>query len=365
MTQLDSAIEFGPTCHVPAITSVHLHETDTEFRFLRAAQCSRQLLNEVTAFLDAQDTSHPFQLPLWSGAGDGYFVMNQGGRISWLGQAGEFQPGGRLFRTVRAAVFNRGPICDDLETMDAGLRELVQGASAMGMAYLDILPEWTGGFAESAKRLLAEHHWFPISDARLSLRLDLTPTLDGLLGSFRKRTRYEIRKSTAAGVTVARAENDAELGQFAELYTNMANARNFAAVGPSLLTGVFHALIADPRRGAFFLARHGEELLGGVLVIRAGTRCWYVLGATAKEQKVNAGHLLQWHAIQWAKQIGCVEYDFCGYNEHTRSGPALFKRGFCGRVVRFLPAHRRVLSPARYRVFNLLSKAARAVAQGF
>jgi hypothetical protein len=336
---------------------------DNEFRSLGGARCSAALANELTSFLDTQDTSHPFQLPLWSSKDCCLFFLQSKGRICWISQAGIQYPASRMVRPIQAFVVNKGPICDSIEIMDVGLRELVRTASAMGMSYVDIRPEWTGPFAESVEKILTNTGWFPISSAGTSLRLDLSPTLDRLLASFRHSTRYEIRRSAAAGIKVSRAENEADLRDFLELYCSMAGERRFAAEDPTFLASLLQPLGTDPCRGAFFLARLNGQLRGGVLVMRAGKRCWYVLGATAKHQEVNAGHLLQWCAIQWAKQIGCREYDFCGYSEQRSSGPAFFKRGFCDRVVRFLPAHRYVLSPARYRVFGLLSRVRRAAAR--
>jgi len=336
---------------------------DIEFRTLAMSHCSDALANELNAFLDTQDTGHPFQLPLWSGQEGSMFFLQSKGRIRWMSQAGIQYPAGRVLRPIHAFVVNKGPICDAIETMDIGLRELVRTASAMGMSYIDIRPEWTGTFAESAEKLLAKTRWFPISGASCSLRLDLTPTLDRLLASFRQSTRYEIRKSEAAGIAVTRAEKGTDLRDFLELYSNMARSRGFVPEDTTFLASLLQPILADPSRGTFFLAHRDGELRGGVLIMRAGRRCWYVLGATAKNQEVNAGHLLQWCAIKWAKRIGCHEYDFGGYREQGNGGPAFFKRGFCGRVVRFFAPHRYVLSPARYRVFDLLTRVRRAAAR--
>jgi lipid II:glycine glycyltransferase (peptidoglycan interpeptide bridge formation enzyme) len=71
---------------------------------------------------------------------------------------------------------------------------------------------------------------------------------------------------------------------------------------------------------------------------------------------VNVGHILQWHALQWAKSNGCSEYDFGGYTPGATSGPAWFKAGFGGTVVHFVAPHRRVIRTGAYRVFSLLSR---------
>ncbi len=89
-------------------------------------------------------------------------------------------------------------------------------------------------------------------------------------------------------------------------------------------------------------------------MVRAGSRSWYVWGATKKQAEVNVGHLLQWRAMNWAKQQGCTEYDLGGYRIAARDGPALFKRGFSDTVVRFLPTYRCVTNPAAYAAFRMI-----------
>lgn len=331
-----------------------------DFQFISAPQCSPSLLREVTDFLDTQDTSHPFQWAPWSGSQSYLALLRRQGRIQWFAQCAAFYPAGRLLRTIRALHANRGPVCDDLELIAIGLRELIDKAREMGMTYVDIAPEWTGALAESAPAVLARNRWQVLPGARSSLRLDLTPALDRLLASFRKTTRYEIRRSEAEGVQVTIANTETEIRDFLDLYVNMAARKQFVADDRAFLLPILRCLAADPHRGGLFLAWEAGTLRGGAIIVRSGFRSWYLWGATSKESKFSAGHLLQWRAIQWAKTEGCFEYDFGGFREGMTSGPAHFKSGFCHRIVHFLPPHRYVLSPARMGAANLVSKVRRS-----
>src|ERR1700722_2045609 len=88
------------------------------------------------------------------------------------------------------------------------------------------------------------------------------------------------------------------------------------------------------------------------------TRSWYVLGAsTKKDSHLSAGHLLQWHAIRWAKEHGCSDYDFDGYREGINTGPPLFKRAFCQSVVHFSPAYRYPLKRRLYSILKVVTAA--------
>jgi hypothetical protein len=329
-----------------------------DFQFVSASRSPAHLVQEIVGFLDTQNTSHPFQFPQWAGKGTYLAMFRRQAELRWFAQCGVFYPAGRILRPIRALTLNRGPVCDDLDLMETGLRRLVEAGSREGFAFIDIAPEWTGDFAESAGGMLARNGWQPLSARRSSLRLDLSPDLDQLLGNFRKVTRYEIRRSERQEVEVSMARDESDCDHWLRLYLEMAKEKQFAAEDCGHIRHVLRWLGAQASRGGLLLAHKDRRLLGGIVIVRTGARCWYLLGATSKDDKFSAGHLLQWRAIQWAKKQGCLEYDFSGgeYREGVDGGTAFFKRGFCDDVVHFLPSHRHVISGTRVRVSDLVSK---------
>jgi lipid II:glycine glycyltransferase (peptidoglycan interpeptide bridge formation enzyme) len=114
-------------------------------------------------------------------------------------------------------------------------------------------------------------------------------------------------------------------------------------------------LIAESR-GVLLVAMNRGAIKGGAVVGRCGRRCWYIWGASDKEEHFSVGPILQWKALLWAKSNGCTEYDFGGYTPGATSGPALFKAGFGGREVTFIPPYRTTISPLKYRIFSFLSR---------
>ena len=328
-----------------------------DFRFVRASQCPADMVQEIVGFLDTQNTSHPFQFPQWAGKGTYLAWFRRRAELRWFAQCGAFYPAGRILRPMRGLTLNRGPVCDDLDLTEIGLRRLVEVGSRKGFAFIDIAPEWTSDFAESAGDMLGRRGWQPLSERRSSLRLDLSPDLDHLLGSFRKVARYEIRRSQRQGLEVRMACDERDCDHWLRLYLEMAHKKRFVADDSGHMRHVLGWLRSEPDRGGLLLAHKKDgTLLGGIVIVRSGARCWYVWGATSKEHKFSAGHLLHWWAIKWAKERGCQEYDFGGYREGTDSGTAFFKRGFCDNVVHFLPSHRQIISGARVRMSDLVSK---------
>jgi CelD/BcsL family acetyltransferase involved in cellulose biosynthesis len=333
-------------------------EASADFQLVSASGCSTEVVREIAGFLDTQDTSHPFQFPQWAGKRASLALFRKESKLLWFAECGMFYPAGRVIRPIRALMLNRGPVCDDLQLLETGLRLLVEAGRRKGFAFIDMAPEWTGAFAESAAEMLGRNGWQPLKAGRSSLRLNLSPDLDHLVSKFRKVTRYEIRRSEREDVAVRMARDDRDHDAWLRLYLEMAREKEFAAEDSGHIRSVLRWLGSEPARGGLWLAHKGADLLGGIVVVRSGVRCWYVWGATSKGNKFSAGHLLQWRAIQWAKQQGCREYDFSGgeYREGVGDGTAFFKRGFCDNIVHFLPSHRQVISGPRIRVTNLLSK---------
>jgi lipid II:glycine glycyltransferase (peptidoglycan interpeptide bridge formation enzyme) len=331
------------------------------FEFVEVSRCPPRTLQEISEFLDTQRTSHPFQWPHWSFENDLIALLRCEGRIRWLAQCGVLYPASRFLKPIKVLLVNRGPVCDDPELMELGLRRFIAEGRTHGFAYVDIAPEWTGEFAELTSSILSHHSWQPQGEKRSSLRLALSPSLDEILASLRSTTRYKIRRSESGGVEVSIADDEATFFEFFRLYEKMANEKQFSAEGSEFLLRAFRGLVNDPRRGAFFLAREDGKLRGGILIIRCGVHCWYILGATTKDSKFSAGHLLQWRAIEWAKRQGCLEYDFGGFREGMATGPAYFKSGFSDRVVHFPPAYRYVLNPSRHRALKLVLRVRRSL----
>ena len=324
--------------------------------FLPCSQPSPDLRRHIEAFVDTQQSSHPFQLPDWSGENNGFYAtVHKNCDIQLFSRCDLVWPLGKRFDRFRALTLTRGPVCDDPAVMHASLSQLVELCRDQGFVYLDVNPDWSDRQADELGSWLRSHAWFPVGPARASLRIDLRPALPDILNSFRKTTRSEIRRAQSAGADIIPAADGYASEPFLELYQTMAREKGFAPEPRPHIQNVLAWLLKDSRRGVLLAAFWKGEPLGGVVAIRAGSRCWYIWGATKKSAPVNVGHLLQWHALKWAKDQGCSEYDLGGYRDGAHDGPALFKRGFSEKIVRFLPTYRCAIDPARYSLLRLLT----------
>ena len=335
-----------------------------DFQFLKQQDLTPVIQREIEDFLDRQSNSHPFQFPDWtaerperSSVSPYYAIVRDQGRVRWFASCGVSLPMGKWLHRVRSLTVYRGPACDDLEVTLYGLRRLVETGKELGFVCLEIVPDWIERPEWSAGDALLREGWTALAGAGVSLRLDLRVGEDELFRSFRKGTRYEIRRSEQQGVLVRLAESDDDLDSLHQVYSAMALRKKFDSGDAARQSHVLRWIARNKDRGAVLLAFKDAELLGGTLVVRAGSRAWYILGATTKNHRLSAGHLLQWHAIRWAKEHRCTEYDFGGYREGAETGPALFKRGFCQAVVRFTPAYRLPLHRQLYSMVNFALRA--------
>ncbi len=326
-----------------------------QFEFSKVQDLTGTARREIDAFLDSQDKSHPFQFPNWLGTESAKAkekaycaTLREKQTLRWFALCGMSYSCSRLVPSIHSLTVYRGPVCDDPDLLVQGLQKLTDHGQPKGVAYIDISPEWVEGDHTSLGAALATQGWEVLPGRRTSLRLDLSPGNEELFSSFRKATRYEIRRSQREGVEIRLAQNEQDLRAFQRIYRELAEKKKFPATESKLLLNILRWFVKEQDRGALLLAFRDGTLLGGTVVVRAATRSWYVFGATTKEERLSAGHLLQWHAIRWAKERGCIEYDFGGYREDSNTGPPLFKRGFCQSIVHFLPTYRYVVNPRLY-----------------
>jgi Acetyltransferase (GNAT) domain len=325
-------------------------------RILRSGDLG-QLLRPICDFLDRQTTSHPFQFPQWASPESCFAVIEQNATIRWYANCGVQHPLGKCLPWISAFIINRGPVCDDPVLWREGLLALIQHLEREKYIYLDASPDRIASPRDDGAGFLEGRKWEQIANPRYSLRLDLTKDEELLFSNLRKVTRYEVRRAERAGLQVTLPNSDIEINAFLNVYARMAERKMFLPDTCHHMWEVIRWLKGDPQRGALLIAKYGEAVQGGAIIVRAGTRCWYVWGASQKHPLFSCGHLVQWKALLWAKSHGCTEYDFGGYAPSATSGPAWFKEGFRGSVVRFVPRHRAVLRASRYRALKLLSRA--------
>lgn len=184
-------------------------------------------------------------------------------------------------------------------------------ARAARVRYLAIQPAATGyPFA----RLLGDQGFQPqprLGTCGATLRLDLTQDHAAILAQMKKRTRANIRRAEATGVSV-RAGDERDLDTFYRLLVTAAKRKGFPVYARGHYAALWRAL-APHGRVALFLAELAGEAVAAQLAIPFGDTMYTHVSAWSGEHgRCKPNEALEWAAICWARAHGCRVYDFEG-----------------------------------------------------
>jgi lipid II:glycine glycyltransferase (peptidoglycan interpeptide bridge formation enzyme) len=291
-----------------------------------------------------------------------------------LADQGRIEAGAQvLYRRIPAglgclAYVPRGPLVawEDPGQVSALLLRIRQAARDRGAVALMIEPQLPDG--PEYRRQMQDLGFQPapvtIQPPRTVI-VDLSPDEEQILKAMKSKTRYNVRLAGRRGVTVQEATSS-DLPAFNGLMRVTGSRDEFAVHAPEYYEAAFRLFV--PRGWArLLLAEVAGDVVAGIMVFAVPPTAWYLYGASADthRQKMPT-YLLQWHAIRWAKSLGCTSYDLWGVPdedeetleaEFTRRSDDLwgvyrFKRGFGGRLVRTVGCWDLVYAPLRYRLYT-------------
>ncbi len=177
---------------------------------------------------------------------------------------------------------------------------------------------------------------------RNTVMIDLSPNLGDLLANMKQKARYNIRLAQRKGVSVRRGEAS-DIDLLYRMYAETAARDDFvirdASYYRTLWTVMFTAGMAEA-----LIAEVQGEAVAALVLFHFGAKAWYMQGMSRplhREKMPN--HLLQWEAIQRAKELGCKVYDLWGAPDVFEEDDPLwgvyrFKEGLGGRVIRTVGA---------------------------
>jgi lipid II:glycine glycyltransferase (peptidoglycan interpeptide bridge formation enzyme) len=180
--------------------------------------------------------------------------------------------------------------------------------------------------------------------ADLTLQLNLTKTEDELLAEMRKNTRYEVRRAAKEGIVVKTSVDPNQIKDFYEHQVNLAKKHNFVPFNYTFLYEQFRTFVED-NQAILFHSYKDEKLLASAFILFYNGEAVYHYGiSTPENDRLPGSYACQWEAIKWAKAQGGRRYNFWGiapegHKSHRFAGVSLFKRGFGGEEVPYLPAH--------------------------
>jgi len=192
---------------------------------------------------------------------------------------------------------------------------------------------------------------------RATLVLDLERDLEAILASFEEKTRYNIRLAEKKGVSVKEDRSEKGIDAFFDLYQETAKRDKFM-VHPRIYYQKIREVLFSAVGGTNFIAFYEGRPIAAVVIFSFGKKLWYMYGASASEYRnVMPNHLLHWEVIKWAKGKGLGEYDLWGIpvnpeENHPLYGVYRFKKGFKGKLVKYIGAYDFPYSPLLYHAFE-------------
>lgn len=199
------------------------------------------------------------------------------------------------------------------------------------------------GFRKAPIYMHAERIWV----------LDLEPSEEELLANMRKTTRYLIRRAPKDGVEIEQRSDDRAIEDFWKLYEETASRESFVPFSKAFVDNEYKEFATSGKADYFFGKVEGEYLAGALVVYTKST-AFYHQGAS-RHTKFPVPYALQWEAIREAKRRGCKLYNFWGILQEGRtpkawSGLTLFKKGFGGREIDYIPTQDYVIDPFKYTI---------------
>ena len=203
-----------------------------------------------------------------------------------------------------------------------------------------------------------------------TILLDIRPPLDVLRAAFAQKWRNGLNGAERQSLEVESGESDELIRAFADLFGSFRERKTFGLDLDSSFYAAVQEQALPGERFVVTLVRKDGEAAAGHLASCLGDTSVYLLGATLPVGlKAKAGYLLQWHAIQQARERGLSWYDLGGIDPDANPGVYHFKKGLSGAEVELLgpfeiaPRHLRVgltrLGERMYRALRARAKAER------
>lgn len=191
--------------------------------------------------------------------------------------------------------------------------------------------------------------------AELTHELNLNKPEEELMAAMRKTTRYEIRQAVKLDIKITTSQDVKDIKDFYTLQKETALRQKFVEFDEKYLTEQF-AVFTHDNQALLYTAYLGKQKLAQAFIIFYELEADYHYGASTLEgRKYPGAYLIQWEAIKEAKKRGLQRYNLWGVapvgdTNHRFWGVSVFKRGFGGEDIAFLPAQDLIVNPLAYKL---------------
>lgn len=197
---------------------------------------------------------------------------------------------------------------------------------------------------EQNQKTLKKNYFFPFKKILYgTIFLDLTLETEALRKALRSNWRGQLTKSEKTGLLCQITNPQTELSSFFLEYESLQKKKSFSGLSVNLLKQLFLQQTGSSFQCLLFKAIYADAVIGGVLIVRHGTTCTYLVGWLDRDKAkgTNATNFLLWQAIVEMKQQGCQYFDLGGISETAEELASItsFKRGLGGEECWWLGEH--------------------------
>ncbi len=255
------------------------------------------------------------------------------------------------------AYIPKGPIGEDLAEIWSEIDQVCLEHHAI---FLKVEPDF---FQDDQPIQMDDFPDFKISKYNIqppnTIILNIADNETTILQKMHQKTRYNIKLATRKDVIVQTWD---DINTFHKMMITTGGRDNFGVHSKDYYQRVYD-LFHPAGMCELLVAKYDNKPIASLMVFARGNRAWYVYGASSdNERNRMPAYMLQWEAIRWAKDRGCLEYDFWGIPDEPEQtleadfvnrnsglwGVYRFKRGFGGEIKRSAQALDKVYMPWLY-----------------
>jgi len=200
-----------------------------------------------------------------------------------------------------------------------------------------------------------------------TILINLEGSEEEILARMKSKTRYNIRLAEKKGITIRKLD---DVEPFYGLLERTSDRAAFGIHTKEYYRKAFD-LFQKIGECQLFLAEFEGLPLASIMVFIRGDRSWYFYGASSNQHRDRMPtYLVQWEALRWAKEQGCLSYDLWGVPDENAEnleknftdrsdglwGVYRFKRGFGGELKRVCGPWDKVYQPALYFIYTLRTR---------
>ena len=174
--------------------------------------------------------------------------------------------------------------------------------------------------------------------------IDLSPPLDTIYNSFKKRAKRNIMKCRNIDLKPVNLPEDILFfNSWYETYCITAERDGFQPRSADYIKNILTLGTAGKSAditSRLMLAFYEDQIIAGIVTLQSKKRAVFLIGSSLRDSNIGCSpsYILQWHCIKEAKEAGCLEYDLFGIppqgdSTHYLSGLHLFNSAFGGKVL--------------------------------